>query len=96
MENIKKLLLDLNFNLDSFGSIYWLEVFEYLEDKPINTKFKEVLFYVSSLHGITPHALESYLRRSVEPAEKLIQKKFRYYGKITCKTFMNLVRFWVR
>lgn len=96
MEKVKKLLLELGFNMDSLGTIYWLDVFDYCQKHPLNTPFKEVLASVSSNLGITKYCLESQLRRAMDTAQDSIQKMFNYKGKITTKTFLILVLYIVR
>ena len=96
MENVKKLFLELNLDFDSLGVIYWLEVVDYSNEHHLTLPLKDILEQIAKKNDISRYALDSYLRRAIEPAQDKIQKKFKYKGKITTKTFLNLVRFVVR
>lgn len=93
MEKVKELLLELNLDLDSLGVIYWLEVIDYSNEHHLTLTLKDILEQVAKKNDISRYALESYLRRAIDPAQEKIKKKFKYYGKITTKTFLNLLRF---
>lgn len=92
-KKIKEELLKLNFKIESIGTIYWIECIRIMMKNPLIYNMGEIYIKVAKKHKTTPTAIERLMRYALEPAKKNIQKKYKYYNKITITTFMDLVRF---
>ena len=93
MDEIKKELLELNFNVDSIGIVYWVEAIKLIKNNPLVWDMLDVYEHVAKLYNSTKSRVERAMRHSIEPARENIQKKYGYYAKIKNQTFLDLVRF---
>lgn len=93
MDEIKKELLELNFNVDSIGIIYWIESIKFIKENPLNWNMIDIYEYVAKIHNSTKSKIERGMRTAIEPAKENIQKKYGYYAKIRNQTFLDLIRF---
>lgn len=93
MEEIKKELLELNFDVDSIGIVYWLEAIKFVKENPLVWEMQDIYEYVAKLHNSTYSKIERGMRTAITPARENIQKKYGYYGKIRNQTFLGLIRF---
>ena len=96
MENfdeIKNELLELGFNIDSIGTIYWIEALRIVKKNPLNWKITELYKEIGKKYNSTYHRVERGMRHSIENAKPNIQKKYGYYKPIKNQTFLNLIRY---
>lgn len=94
MENeIKNELLELGFNLDSVGIIYWVEAIKYVEEHPLWWDIYDIYEYIAEEFKTSVTAAERNLRTAIKPAKKNIQEKYNYFRPIKNQTFLHLIRF---
>lgn len=93
MEDIKTELLELNFNVDSIGIVYWIEAIKIIKDNPIIWDMLDIYEYIAQKYHTTLSKVERGMRTAIEPAKENIQKKYCYYKKIKNQTFLSLIRF---
>ena len=93
MDEIKKELLELEFNADSIGLVYWVEAIRYIKDNPLSWDTMDIYEYIAQKYETTVTRAERNLRNAIAPAKKNIQEKYNYYRPIRNQTFLNLIRF---
>lgn len=93
MEDIKQELLELNFNVDSIGIIYWVEAIKLIKNNPLVWDMIDVYEYIAKIYNSTITRVERGMRTAIAPARANIQKKYGYYAKIKNQTFLDLIRF---
>lgn len=93
MEDIKQELLDLNFNIDSIGIIYWVEAIKFVKNQPLEWDMMNIYEYIADKYRKLKSRIERCMRNAIEPAKENIQNKYEHYGKIRNQTFLNLIRF---
>lgn len=95
INHIKDELLELNFNADSIGIFYWIEAIKIIKKDPRNIEqgMSIIREIIAKKCNTTATRVERDLRTALEPAKKNIQQKYKYYGKVTQITFLNLIRF---
>lgn len=92
MDEIKQELLELGFNVDSVGMLYWIEAIKYIKEKPKIWDILEIYELVAEKCKTTPSRVERGLRTAIEPAKENIKKKYKYNNKIRNQTFLNIMR----
>lgn len=92
MEELKQELIDLGFNIKSSGILYWLDAFKYVQMCPKTFKMMEIYESITIYRQKSVTAIERAMRYAIEPAEKKIQQKYNYNGKIDNMVFINLKR----
>lgn len=94
MENeIKNELLELGFNVDSKGIIYWIEAIRYVENNPLWENIIDIYEMLSIKYENSVQNIERDMRTAIQPAKENIQKNYNYYKMIKNQTFLNLIRF---
>ena len=93
IDEIKQELLELGFNVNSVGIMYWIEAVRYSKENPTVRETYFIYEYVANKYGSTASRVERAMRHAIKDAEKNIQKKYGYYGTIKNSTFLNLIRF---
>lgn len=93
MEGIKKELLELNFDVESIGIIYWVEAIKIVKENPLEWRVGEIYSTIADKYNTTYSKIEREMRYSITPAKKNIQKKYGYYDKIKNSTFLSLIRY---
>jgi len=93
MDEIKKELLELEFNADSIGLVYWIEAIRYIRDNPLCWDTMEIYDHIADKFNTTKIRAERNLRNAITPAKKNIQEKYKYYRPIRNQTFLNLIRY---
>lgn len=93
MKDIKQELLELKFNVDSIGIVYWVDAIKYVKKHPLVWDMMDIYEYVANLHNSTPSRVERGMRTAIAPAKENIQKKYKYYKPIKNQTFLSLIRF---
>lgn len=92
MNEIKQELLELKFNVDSVGIIYWIEAIKFIKKNPLVWDMTDIYENVAKIHNSTKYTVERLMRYAMAPARENIQRKYGYYGKIKNQTFLNLIR----
>lgn len=93
MDEIKQELLELKFNVDSVGIIYWIEAIKLIKKNPLVWDMIDIYENVAKTHNSTKYKVERLMRYAIFPARENIQRKYGYYGKIKNQTFLDLIRF---
>ena len=93
MEDIKQELLELNFNVDSIGIIYWIEAITIIKNNPLIWDMGDIYEKVARKYNTTKSRAERGMRNAISKAKENIQNKYGYYGKIKNQTFLDLIRF---
>ena len=93
MDEIKKELLELEFNADSIGLVYWIEAIKYIRNNPLSWDVMAIYEHIASEFNTTKTRAERNLRNAITPAKKNIQEKYKYYRPIRNQTFLNLIRY---
>ena len=93
MDEIKKELLELEFNADSIGLVYWIEAIKYIRNNPLSWDVMEIYDHIADKFNTTGIRVERALRHAITPAKKNIQEKYKYYRPIRNQTFLNLIRY---
>lgn len=92
MNDIKKELLQLGFNVDSRGIIYWIDAINYVKEHPNWWDMMDIYDFLAQKYDISIAIAERNLRTAIQPAKKNIQEKYGYYRKIKNVTFLNLIK----
>ena len=91
-EKIMQNLLLLNFNLASKGFKYWINAIEYVQDFEIEfTNMEEIYVHISKIHNVTKGSVERAMRHCSKDAHENIRIYFKYKGKISQKTILELL-----
>lgn len=93
MEDIKKELLELNFNVDSLGIVYWVEAIKFVKNHPLIWDMMDIYEYVAKRHNTTASRVERGMRTAIQTAKNKIQERYNYYNKINNSTYLNLIRY---
>ena len=93
LNDIKQELLELGFDVDSVGIVYWIDAIKYSKANPLEWKMGIIYEFIAEKHNSTISRVERAMRHSMIPATKNIQKKYGYYNKIRNSTFLNLIKF---
>ena len=93
IDEIKQELLELGFNVNSRGIIYWIEAIKYAKENPTVWETYFIYEYIANIYGSTATRVERAMRVAINPAIENIQKKYNYYGKIKTSTFLSLIKF---
>lgn len=93
MDDIKQELLELKFNVDSVGILYWIEAIKFIKKNPLVWDMTDIYENVAKIHNSTKYKVERLMRYAMLPAMENIQRKYRYYAKIKNQTFLDLIRF---
>ena len=92
-EDIKKELLELNFNVGSVGIIYWIDAIEIIKNNPLIWDMHDIYDFIAQRHNATISRVERAMRFAIEPAKEYIQRKYNYYNKIRNHTYLDLIRY---
>ena len=82
MNENKTKLIELGFNINSMGFIYWLDAINYLEEHPLWWDVIDIYDYVANKHNSTISRVERDMRTAIEPAKKNIQEYYKYTRRI--------------
>ena len=93
IDEIKHELLELGFNVNSRGIMYWIEAIKCAKENPKEWETYFIYEYVAELYSSTAPRVERAMRVAIAPAVENIQKKYNYHGKIKTSTFLSLIRF---
>ena len=93
MEDIKNELLELNFNVDSIGIVYWIDAIKIIKNNPLIWDMRDIYEKVAKKNITTSSKVERGMRTAITPAKENIQKKYGYYNKIKNQTFLDLIKF---
>ena len=93
IDEIKQELLELGFNVNSVGIMYWIEVIRYAKENPTVWETYSIYEYIANMYNSTASRVERAMRVAITPAIENIQKKYKYYKKIKTSTFLSLIRF---
>ena len=75
IDETKQELLELGFNVDSIGIIYWTEAIEFIKTHPLVWDMMDIYENISKLHNSTIARVERAMRHAIIPAIENIQKK---------------------
>lgn len=84
----QKYLLQLGFNINSIGFDYWIRAIEVYQP---NVKMKSVYFTLAQFFGKKPSLIERGMRTASETAKEKIKEYYKYDGKLSNKTILNLI-----
>ena len=93
-EEIKQILLKLQFNINSKGFNYWIQAIH------LYTKFNEKITMTELYKQLAyefmtnENCIERSLRTASKQAYKNIQEYFNYHNKISNKVILELFRFY--
>lgn len=93
LNEIKQELLELGFDVDSIGIVYWIDAIKYSKANPLEWKMGIIYEFIAEKYNSTTARVERAMRHSMTSAIENIQKKYGYYNKIKNSTFLNLIRF---
>jgi len=93
LKKIQAKAIELGFDVDSIGIIYWIDAIKYSKENPLEWKMGIVYEYIAEKHNSTSARVERAMRHSIIPAIENIQKKYGYYNKVRNSTFLNLIKF---
>ena len=93
MEEIKNELLELGFNVDSIGIIYWVEAIKIMKENPLIWDMIDIYEKIAKKYNSTYPRIERCMRHCIKNAIENIQKKYGYYGTIKNQTYLSLIRF---
>ena len=93
MEEIKRELLELGFNVDSKGIIYWVEAIKMVKENPLIFDMMIIYEKMAEKYNTTCSGVERCMRHCMEHAKPNIQKKYGYYKPIRNQTFLSLIRY---
>lgn len=93
MEEIKNELLELGFNVDSIGIIYWVEAIKIMKENPLIWDMIDIYEKIAKKYNSTYPRIERCMRHCMEHAKPNIQKKYGYYKPIRNQTFLSLIRY---
>lgn len=93
MKDIKQELLELNFNVDSIGIVYWIEAIKFVKSHPLNWDMMDLYESIAIMYDTSISKVERNMRFAIAPAKKNIQKKYGYNNQIKNQTFLDLIRF---
>lgn len=92
-DEIKRELLELNFNVNSIGLVYWLDAIRYMKNHVATWEMIDIYNYIAKKRESTYKNVERAMRYAIFPAKKNIQEKYHYYGRIKPETYLGLIRF---
>ena len=92
-KELKNELLELGFNVDSIGIVYWIDAVEYVKEHKLCWDMLEIYEMLADKYKISIARVERNLRTAIEPAKDNIRKKYNYYKPIRNMTFLNLIKF---
>lgn len=93
IEEIKKELLELNFNVDSLGIVYWIDSIRIIKENPLIWDMIDIYEKIAIKRKSTPTRVERCMRHAIKNAKENIKNKYGYYGKIKNQTYLDLIRF---
>lgn len=93
MEKIIQKLLELGFNTNTKGFLYWIEAIKYSKDKIAEYKMENVYNYIARKYNDTDVRVERAMRVSRTPANSKIQQEFHCNKSISNKAFLNIIKF---
>ena len=93
IDEIKQELLELGFNVDSKGIMYWIEAIKYSKSHPLEWEMLNVYEAVVEKNNSTVYRVERAMRVAINSAKENIQKKYGYYKPIKNQTYLNLIKF---
>lgn len=93
MKDIKQELLELNFNVDSIGIVYWIEAIKFVKSHPLDWDMMDLYESIAIMYDTSISKVERNMRFAIAPAKKNIQKKYGYYNQIKNQTFLDLIRY---
>lgn len=93
MEDIKNELLELNFNVDSIGIVYWIDAIRFAKNHPLVWDMMDIYEHVAKKHNTTSSKVERGMRTAIKTAKDKIQEKYKYYNKIYNSTYLNLIKY---
>ena len=90
---INKMLLQLQFNLNSIGFRYWITAININQNTNnyLKNSIENVYQQVAKIHNTTRTRVERAMRTAKSTATEEIQKQFNYYNKLTNKTVLELL-----
>jgi len=92
IEEIKNELLELGFNVNSRGIIFWVDALMYVKNNPLWWDTLDIYEYIAEKYKISIYQAERNLRTAISPAKRNIQEKYNYYRPIKNQTFLNLFK----
>jgi len=93
IDEIKDELLELGFNVDSIGIIYWVEAIKMMKENFLGWDMTLIYEKIGEKYNTIYTAVERNMRTCIEKAKPNIQKKYNYYKNIKNQTFLSLIRF---
>ena len=93
-QEIKNILLDLNFNISSKGFEYWIQAIHLYTTFNEPIKMSELYKQLSFEFATKETAIERTMRTASKQAYNNIHKYFNYDGKITNSVILKLFRFY--
>lgn len=93
-KDIKNNLIKLGFKVDTIGFRYWIEAIKIYKEYGWRSGFTMQNLYneIASYYGSTATRVERALRTTSNHAKENIKNKYGYYGKITNKTILELLK----
>lgn len=93
VNTIRKLLLELQFNVSSIGFRYWIKAIRVYKQDGWRYGFTMQYLYneIANYFGSTATRVERAMRTARATATEQIQKQYNYYNKLTNKTVLELL-----
>lgn len=93
VDDIKKELLALGFDVDRIGIIYWVDAIKYVRANYLDWKMCNIYRELAKKYNSTITSVERNMHNTLKPATENIQKKYGYHQPIKNQTFLNLIKF---
>ena len=91
-EQIRKILLELQFNVNSKGFDYWIQAIHIYTTFNEKITMEELYKELSFEFAVSRNVIERNMRTAMNTAKKNLSIYFGYNGKITNKSILNLFR----
>lgn len=92
MDEIKNELLELGFNPNSKGIVFWVEIIQLLKEDVKRNNVMNLYIEVAAMNNTKWTSVERALRHSILPAKEKIKEKYKYDGRISNSAFINIIR----
>ena len=93
IKEIKNELIELHFDINSIGIIYWVEAIKIVKNNLLIWDMMDIYEKIAKKYKSSYSAVERAMRYAMQPAIGSIQRKYEYYNKINNQTFLNLIRY---
>lgn len=92
MDEIKRELLELNFDVDSIGVIYWIYAIRLIKKDTLEIETTQIYQELANRYNKSTRSIQRAMIKALEPAKENIKKKYKYDSEIKNQTFLNIMR----